>query len=157
MSRRYGGTVIIVVIWFFNFVSVLLIGEEENRTLHNDGRPEESECGIFDSVVCGEFTLTVFPYSSSLCTIVSCGGLLSVLILEPECRVWVCFVSLLHSKSYFSTNARGGGGRRHQHRRQKFSCSNITENCVGSDFVVRFCVENKELPTFRQTLRFSYL
>jgi hypothetical protein len=48
-----------VVVNTFFFVSVLLIGKEENCTLHNYGCPEESECSIFDSILCGEFTLTL--------------------------------------------------------------------------------------------------
>jgi len=40
--------------FFYLLFSVLLTGEEENCALHNYGRPEESKCSIFDSVVCGE-------------------------------------------------------------------------------------------------------
>ena len=49
-------------IFFLLFFSVLLIGEEENCALHNYGRPEESKCSVFDSVVCGESC----SYSASL-------------------------------------------------------------------------------------------
>jgi len=49
-------------LFFFLLFSVLLIGEEENCALHNYGRPEESKCSVFDSVVCGE----LFSYSASL-------------------------------------------------------------------------------------------
>jgi hypothetical protein len=41
------------------FLSVLLIGKEENCALHNFGSPEESKCSIFDCVLRGKFSLAL--------------------------------------------------------------------------------------------------